>query len=460
MRPSTDPREAGQRAATLLARHPASNPTEAARREVATDRSGYVPATLPSGVIHARSSEDVQLALRLATELGVAIVPRGAGTGLAGGASAQAGEVVLDVSRMNRIVALDPAEQTLVVEPGVLNAEINRHVREHGLFYAPDPASTEICSIGGNIATNAGGMCCAKYGVTRESVLALAVVLPNGELVRTGPSTLKKVTGYDMNALFTGSEGTLGVVVEATLRLRPLPARVSALAGYFESVERAAAAAAAVIAARVQPSVMELMDAVALDCIDAAEGSDLARRGSAMLLAQTDGWGAAAEMEVLAAAVRPFAAHLEVTEDADEADALLSMRRGAIPAMGERGTVAICDVGVPRTRLAEMVTGIAAIARDRGVTIGTLAHASDGNLHPCIILSDDQDIVSGAVKEALGDMFHQAHSLGGTLTGEHGVGLLKLEWVPEELDAESIRLQRGIRELFDPQGVLNPGKVF
>ncbi|WP_043440801.1 FAD-binding oxidoreductase [Arthrobacter sp. L77] len=426
---------------------------------VRTDRSGYVPPTLPDGVVQAESVEDVVETLRLANEHRIPVVPRGAGTGLAAGAAARAGEIVLDVRRMNRILRIDPVEQIAVVEPGVLNAELNAAAALHGLFYAPDPASTAICSIGGNIATNAGGMRCAKYGVTRESVLSLTVVLADGRVLVTGTQTIKAVTGYDLNAVFIGSEGTLGVVVEATLRLRPAPVATATLAAYFGTVEAAAAAASAVVAARATPSVLELVDGPTLGAIDRATGTDHRRRGEAFLLAQTDGFGAEIERDVVLKAIEPFAESVMIADDPAEAEALIQARRDAIPSLEKLGRTSIGDVGVPRNRLAEIVTGIQRISEDTGVDLYTVAHAADGNLHPMIVVDENESITDGAPKLAMGRIFELAQSLGGTLTGEHGVGLLKRDWFTAEVGEVSRDIQHRIKHALDPQNILNPGKA-
>ncbi|WP_426733687.1 FAD-binding oxidoreductase [Glutamicibacter sp. 2E12] len=443
----------------VLCAHPRASLDEQDRKQASVDRSGYAPETFADGVIFAQDIDDVVLAMQLAHKHGATIVPRGAGTGLAAGASAEAGQIVLDLSRMDKILEIDPVEATAVVQPGVLNAAVNQAAGEHGLFYAPDPASTAICSIGGNIATNAGGMWCAKYGVTRESVLSLLVVLPDGQLLRTGRRTIKGVAGYDMNALMIGSEGTLGIVVEALLRLRPKPKHTSTLVAYFPDEDTAAKAASAVIAERLAPSVLELMCGKTLKAVDAALGTDHEARGGALLLAQTDGYGAQLEMQALQDAIAPLAAHIEIATDQEQAQALIEARRQAIPSMELLGTASICDIGVPRNRLAEAFAGLQRIEDERGVSIFTIAHAADGNLHPIIVVPEGQSITSGAPKAALGDMFHLAKSLGGTLTGEHGIGLLKQDWLAQELGETSLALQRRVRAVFDPQGILNPGKA-
>jgi glycolate oxidase len=455
-RMTTLPTDDGVAALLAACRNVSTDPAERARAGV--DRSGYVPGSIPDGIVYAESVEDVVQALRLATGYRVPIVPRGAGTGLAGGSCATAGSVVLDVSRMDKILSIDPVEQQAVVQPGVLNAEVNAAAARYGLFYAPDPASTAICSIGGNVATNAGGMWCAKYGVTRESALSLQVVLADGRILKTGRNTIKGVSGYDLNALIIGSEGTLGVVVEATLRLRPQPLHTATVAAYFADAPAAARAASAIIDPRIQPSILEFIDGGTLAAVDAMMGTNHASRGNAFLLAQTDGYGALLEQQVLLEAITPFASSVEHTDDAGRAAELVAARRNAIPALQLLGRVSIGDIGVPRKRLAEAVEGLAEISTRTGVKIFVIAHAADGNLHPMIVVGDDESITEGPAKVALGEMFHLAQRLGGTLTGEHGIGLLKQDWLEEEVGALSLELQHKIKAVFDPLGILNPGK--
>ncbi|MFJ6028013.1 FAD-binding oxidoreductase [Pseudarthrobacter sp. NPDC092424] len=444
--------------AAVLEGAPGASVAEQDRLAASTDRSGYVSPSLPDGVVFAESADDVVTAVKLAAAHRAPLVPRGAGTGLAAGAAAKAGEVVLDVSRMDRILRIDPLEQLAVVQPGVLNADLNAAAAEHGLFYAPDPASTAICSIGGNVATNAGGMRCAKYGVTREAVLALQVVLADGRLLRTGRETIKGVTGYDLNALITGSEGTLGVVVEATLRLRPMPVATATVAAFFPDFATAAAAASAVIAARIQPSLLELIDGQTLEAIDMAMGTDYRSKGGAFMLAQTDGYGAYLEQDVLMDAIRPYASSFEKATDAEHANELITARREAIPSLEKLGRVSIGDIGVPRSKLAEVAVGLDEISAATGVRIFSVVHASDGNLHPMLVLDPEDSVTEGPAKQALGDMFHLAKRLGGTLTGEHGVGILKRDWLLPELGEVSLDVQRTIKNALDPDGILNPGK--
>ncbi|MFJ9380487.1 FAD-binding oxidoreductase [Streptomyces sp. NPDC101455] len=420
-----------------------------------TDRSGTRPDGVPLAVVHARRTEDVTVTLRHANALRVPVVPRGAGTGLSGGASAGEGVLVLDLSGMNRILELSAADQLAVVEPGVITAELDRAAAEHGLRYAPDPASATISTIGGNIATNAGGLRCAKYGVTRDSVLGLEAVLADGTVVTTGRRTVKGVTGYDLTALLTGSEGTLAVITSATLRLRPVPVATATLAAYFDSFEAAAEASYAIGRAGVVPALAELLDGPVLRAVDPALGE----RGSALLLVQCDGAGAAIEAEQVARVLAPTAMSVETTADPVEAEALLAARRLALPALERLGRPLIEDIAVPRSRLAEAVREIRAISARHDVPVYTLAHAADGNLHPIIVVDPALDRLPDAAWEAAGEIFALALRLGGTLTGEHGVGVLKRQWVADELGPTAHALQRRLKEAFDPRGILNPGKT-
>ncbi len=422
------------------------------------DRSGWVPEGAPLGVAFAESVEDVQAVLAQAHRSRTPVVVRGAGTGLAGGAAATAGSIVLDLSRLTAIVELSAVDQLAVVEPGVITADLDRAAQQHGLRYAPDPASVEISTIGGNIATNAGGLRCAKYGVTRDSVLGLDVVLADGRLIHTGRRTVKGVAGYDLTGLFVGSEGTLGVIVGATVRLRPVPPATCTLVAFFGSVADAAAASVAITAAGLQPSVAELLDNRTLSAIDAAYGDSLSARGAAFLLVQTDGFGAQAEAEAAQQAIAPFATSVELTTNPLHAQQLLTTRRQALPALERIGRVLIEDIAVPRSRLAEAVTAIDEISVRSGVPVFTLAHAGDGNLHPIIVVEHGRPL-GQAVWDAADEIFRLALRLGGTLTGEHGIGHLKRAWLAEELGPENLALQHQIKDAFDPAGILNPGKA-
>nr|WP_296769835.1 FAD-linked oxidase C-terminal domain-containing protein [Rhodococcus sp. (in: high G+C Gram-positive bacteria)] len=417
------------------------------------DRSGWEPEGAPAAVVYAESAADVSELLVLAGRFGVAVVTRGAGTGLSGGAVARNGEVVLSLERMNRILEISETDQVARAQAGVITIDIDNAAAEVGLRYAPDPGSVGISTIGGNIATNAGGLRCAKYGVTKDSVLGLEVVLADGRIISTGGRTVKGVAGYDLTSLLVGSEGTLGVVTEATLRLRPAPASTDTIAAFFGSVTEAAAAASAITAAGVQPSVCELLDSACLRAIDAHQGTSLSKRGNAFLLVQSDGPGSRAEAELIEKILAPIAA----VERSDDPDELVRVRRGALPALEQLGRVLIEDVAVPRSRLGAMTEAIVEIADKHHVTVATMAHAGDGNLHPIFVVPGGE--IPAEVWDAASEVFATALALGGTLTGEHGVGLLKQRWLGDELGSDVGGLMHGIKAVFDPQGILNPGKA-
>lgn len=424
-----------------------------------SDKSGQRTAAPPLAVVTARSVEQVQAVLRIAHEHRVPVVPRGAGTGLTGGAMASGGELVLSTATMTRVLEIDEADQVAVVEPGILNADLNRLLEPHGLRWAPDPASREISTVGGNIATNAGGLLCAKYGVTREAVLGLEVVLADGSLMRLGHRTIKGVTGLDLTALMIGSEGTLGVIVGATLKLTPVPTgTVATIGAYFSTIEQAAAASAAITAARLRPAAMELVDPLALASILRYLGLKDLSPGSAHLLVQTDGDAAEAEAQAALAIITSLGGAATMTTDPDEGERMLAVRRAMHPAMEALGQVLIEDVAVPRSKLVTMFAAIRRISEHYGVPIPTVAHAGDGNLHPNLIYTGDE--VPEVIWAAAGELFEAALELGGTLTGEHGIGTLKRRWLADELGNEQVALQRRIKAAFDPRGILNPGKVF
>lgn len=431
--------------------------------EARADRSGHVAPTFPLAVVEARTIADVQATLRFASVNGIPVVPRGAGTGLAGGAIGSEGEIVLSTRRMDRVLEVSLDDELAVVEPGVINADLNTALFGRGLWWAPDPASRAISTIGGNIATNAGGLLCVKYGVTREAVLGLKVVLADGRLLELGHRTVKGVTGYDLTALMIGSEGTLGVIVEATLRLRPLPKGTPVtVKAIFPNVEQAARASSVVSASGITPAIMELLDAGAVRTISEHLGLDLGV--GSIVLAQTDGVGATDEAAAIAAVMRSLGGEVESTEDADEAKRLFDIRRAFHPALEARGTVLIEDVAVPRSALPAMFASIERVSAKYGVEIVTVAHAGDGNLHPNFVFDapeiDGHVAVPDHVWAAADEMFLDCLRLGGTLTGEHGVGILKKRWLRDELGDDSFALQRQIKQVFDPGNILNPGKVF
>lgn len=435
---------------------------EASLRRYAVDQAPVIDFQLPLAVVFPQSVTDVQAVVKTCAGSGVAIVPRGAGTGVSGGAHAIRNCIVLSLERMDRILSLNPDDETAVVEPGVVNAVLNEAAAEHGLMYAPDPASFRSSTIGGNVATNAGGLRCAKYGVTRDSVLALDVVLADGSLIHTGHQTFKGVAGYDLTGLFVGSEGTLGIVVGITVRLKYLPWEVHTVAAFYPDFRLAAAGVLAVGRARVQPAIMELLDGGTLAQLDGIHGSDLTARGKSLLLVQTDGFGAAAEAEAVRHVLRAGGATV-TTEASAEAERLVELRRHS------RGTEVDDeyrvgeDVAVPRSRLLDYVAALEAMAAAQQVHLKVVAHAGDGNLHPTFWIDrQGANVDAGAMKRlqvALDESITAALAMGGTITGEHGVGQYKLRWLGQE-QPEPIRvLQRRIKDLFDPAGILNPGKA-
>ncbi|HJQ04556.1 MAG TPA: FAD-linked oxidase C-terminal domain-containing protein [Nocardioides sp.] len=394
----------------------------------------------------------------MAAAYDVPIVTRGRGTGLAGGASGRSDGIVLSTERM-RGIAIDPQNRVAVVGPGLLNSEVKTEAAEHGLWYPPDPASFEMSSIGGNLATNAGGLCCVKYGVTADYVLGLEVVTADGRVLRLGGARLKDNAGYDLVRLMVGSEGTLGIITEATLRLLPTPAVESVAVGIFASLTDAARATAA-LKLRLEPSMLELMDGVALNIIEDKYRMGLDRTAGAMLIAATDTPGETGEEEV-AAIGATFTEHgateVYVASDPAEAENLVAARRLAAPAAMALGPILLEDIAVPVSLLAELVGGIQQVARDRDVRIGVVAHAGDGDVHPVIIRDPSDPDAAAREDAAFEDIMRLAVRLGGTISAEHGIGRLKRPWLEDAVGHDVFDLNRRIKDALDPQGILNPG---
>lgn len=424
----------------------------------ATDQSPVLDFHLPAVVVWPESVTEVQTIMAIAQCRHLSVVTRGAGTGVSGGAHATENCIVLNLQRMDKILEIHPGDEIARVEPGVVNGDLNTAAAEFGLMFAPDPGSYRQSTLGGNIATNAGGLRCAKYGVTRDSVLGLDVVLADGTLIHTGHRTFKGVAGYDLTALFVGSEGTLGVVVGATVRLRYLPVEVHTIAAFFPSFTEAAAGVLAIGRARVQPSITELLDANTLTQLDGLRGTDLRALGGALLLIQTDGFGAAAE----AVLVRSILTELGATllDDSDgEAASLVELRRGSRGGEIDDEYSVGEDVAVPRSRLVDYITEMARIANDFRVGLKVVAHAGDGNLHPTFWVGQGREDKVPDLNAALDESIRVALAMGGTITGEHGIGQYKIRWLPLEQQEEVLELQRGIKRLLDPLNILNPGKI-
>jgi len=425
------------------------------------DRAEDPGAGTPLAVVRATSTADVQTAVRIAAREGVGIVPRGAGSGLSGGSSAVDGAIVISLERMREIV-IDAALQMAVVQPGAFNGEVKAAASEHGLWYPPDPSSQEFCSIGGNIATNAGGLCCVKYGVTTDYVLGLTVVLADGRAVKLGGPRLKDVAGLSLTKLFVGSEGTLGIVTEAILRLVPAQRTPTTLVAMFPTVEGAIRAVVDIKAA-MRPSMLEFMDQVTINAVEDVMRMELDRTAAAMLIVQSDEPAeiAAAQIEAIELACGLHgASEVYATSDPDESEALIEARRQAIPAVERRGALLLEDVGVPLPRLGDLVDGMRTIAAHHGVEIAVVAHAGDGNTHPLIVLDAADADQRERADLAFGEVMSLAIELGGTITGEHGVGRLKQPWLADYLGEDVLELNLRIKRALDPQNILNPGAVF
>ncbi|MGW2329085.1 FAD-binding oxidoreductase [Streptomyces sp. NPDC001700] len=428
----------------------------------ANDMASFCDAGAPAVVVLPRTVEQVQHVCRTATALRVPVVPQGARTGLSGAANASDGCVVLSLIKMDRILEINPVDRIAVVEPGVVNATLSRAVLEKGLYYPPDPSSWEQCTIGGNIGTASGGLCCVKYGVTAEYVLGLDVVLADGRLLSTGRRTAKGVAGYDLTRLFVGSEGSLGIVVRAVLALKPAPPEQLVLAAEFPSTAAACDAICRIMERGHVPSLLELMDRTSVRAVNALGGMGLPESTEALLMAAFDTPDPASDLAAVGAlCTAAGATEVVPAEDAAESDLLLQARRMTLTALeAVKGVTMIDDVCVPRSRLAEMIDGTAAIAEKYALTIGVVAHAGDGNTHPTVCFDPADEDESRRARESFDEIMALGLALGGTITGEHGVGVLKREWLARELGPVGVELQKGIKQVFDPLGLLNPGKLF
>jgi glycolate oxidase len=425
------------------------------------DHATFCTAGVPRALARPSTTAEVQETVRIASSLGVPIVTQGARTGLSGAANAIDGSLLLSTARLNKILEISAEDQVAVVQPGVVNADLSRAVLAEGLFYPPDPSSWEMSTIGGNIATNAGGLCCVKYGGTSEYVRGLEVVLASGEVVRTGRRSAKGVAGYDLTKLIVGSEGTLGVVTEATLALRPEPEAALTAAATFRSIEDGIAAAFAVMASGLRPSLLEFLDQPTLRAIQNYRDMGLPADAGSMVIAQSDRGPRAPEDVARIAAICAEHGAVDVAEasDAEESRMLLEARRLVNASLEPLGMTLIDDVAVPRSRLVELLRGIAEIGAKYDVLICCPGHVGDGNMHPTVVFDRDDPAAEARALEAFGAVMELGLALGGTITGEHGIGTLKARWLENELGPVGLELHRRIKAAFDPDNLLNPGKV-
>ncbi len=424
------------------------------------DTALFAPVGTALALVRARSVDEVSAALSWAYEHRVPVVPQGARTGLSGGANAVDGCLLLSVEKMDRVLKVDPVEQLAVVEPGVLNVTLTRAAQEHGLTYPPDPSSWEISTIGGNVATNAGGLCCVKYGVTRDFVRALQVVLADGTVIRTGRTTAKGVAGYDLTALLVGSEGTLGVITEVTVALRPDPPPALTAAATFDDLRAAVQTVIDLMTSGVRPSLLELMDGPTVEVVSRFRDLGLPTGTGAMLICSSDDPDRqAADLAAFAGFARGHGGDVVVAEDPQEAELLIEARRLVNPAHEPLGASLVDDVCVPRGRLVELIDGTLEIAARHDVMVTTCGHAGDGNMHPRVVFDDRDPAETERALAAFDAIMQLGIDLGGTITGEHGVGRLKSRWLGHELDAGAMAVQRAIKQALDPRGILNPGTV-
>ncbi len=419
---------------------------------------------MPGSVVFAVSTEQISAVLKLANDTETPVVTRGSGTGLSGGSVPAADCIVLCTVKMGAILEVDAANLTMTVEPGVTTIQIAEAAEKAGLFYPPDPGSMKISTIGGNVAENSGGLRGLKYGVTRNYVMGMEVVLPNGEVMWLGNKCVKDVAGFSLKDVMIGSEGTLGVITKVLLRLIPKPAGKKTMVATFDAMDAAAQTVSDIIAAQIIPCTLEFLDRTTIHCVEDFAKIGLPLDCEALLLMETDGHPAAvaeeaAKMEELAKA--NGAKEVRVAKDDAEATQLATARRSAFSALARLApTIILEDATVPRSELAHMIRFVAEVAKKYELKIGTFGHMGDGNLHPTFLTDERNEAEIHRVHEAFKEIFDEAIRLGGTITGEHGIGLAKKEFLPKFAGAAQMRVMRELRKALDPKGILNPGKMF
>ena len=418
------------------------------------DQAPFASAAAPFAVLLARSAAEISVAMKYASENSIPVVTRGAGSGLSGGANSTADSLVISLEKMNQIIEIDSANQIARVQAGVINLDLDTAAKEFGLAYLPDPASRDWSSLGGNAATNAGGMCCVKYGVTGAHVRAMQVVLASGEIIELGKATKKSVTTYDLLHLFIGSEGTLGIITELTLNLEIRPAAPSTLIATFPSVSKAAAAAVAL--RQYRPSMLEIVDQTTLKAVEAWHPLGFEVAGSVLIM-QLD------ENHSLCEAALETCKQFDLidgvySDDPADATDLIRVRKLAYPALERMGATLLDDVALPITKIAEFVERVEKLSKKVNLTIGIFGHAGDGNMHPTIVHDHGDLAAAERAQQAFGQIVEIAQSLGGTASGEHGIGSIKPGFVTKEISKTVIDLQRAVKKVFDPNSILNPGK--
>lgn len=419
---------------------------------------------LPGCVVFARNTEHVRNVLLLGNETKTAVITRGSGTGLSGGSIPVQDGIILCTVKMNEILEVDRANLTMLVEPGVTTLQIADAATAVGLFYPPDPGSMKISTIGGNVAENSGGLRGLKYGITRNYVMGLEVILPDGEVLWTGNKCVKDVAGYSLRDLFVGSEGTLGVITKVLLRLIPKPAAKKTMVATFNAMDHAAQCVSDIIAAQIIPCTLEFLDRTTIHCVEDFAKVGLPLDCEALLLMETDGHPVvvneeAARMEEIAR--RNNALEVRVARDDAEASQLATARRSAFSALARVSPTTILeDATVPRSELAKMIRFVEAVARKHKLRIGTFGHMGDGNLHPTFLTDERKKDEMQRVHHAFEEIFEEAIRLGGTITGEHGIGLAKKDFLPKFAGDAQMRVMRELRRALDPNGILNPGKMF
>lgn len=419
---------------------------------------------MPEAVLLPRTSGEVSEILSLATDLGLSVTPRGAGTGKSGGALPVRGGIVLAMDRFNRILQVDEDNLVAMVEPGVITADFQERVEKVGLFYPPDPASVRISTIGGNVAACAGGLRAVKYGVTRDYVMGLEVVLPTGEIIRTGVETAKGVVGYDLTRLIVGSEGTLAVITAVTLRLLPKPATKKTMLAFFRNMPGAVQTVSEIIRQKVVPTTLEFMDRYCIQCVREDMGLDIPLNAEALLLIEVDGVETLTEREcnqIRHICTRTGALRFDTGSGEEETARLWEIRRNISESIFVLGPHKISeDIVVPRSRMAEYITFLDALGRKYRLPMPAFGHAGDGNIHVNIMFDKNRPEEVERAEQAVRELFRKVVEMRGTISGEHGVGLTKAPFLDMELSRPSMELMLRLKKAFDPRGILNPGKIF